>query len=415
LTGCLICICSDSIRAQDWPQWRGPNRDSKLVGFVAPAQWPSELTKKWSVNVGLGEASPALVGDKVYAFGRIGAEEVVQCLAAKDGGVIWQDKQTTEFRSSGGDNGHQGPRSSPAVAEGKVCTLGVNGVLSCYDANDGKVLWRKDPKAFPRFHAAMSPVIVNGHCIAHLGGPGRGEIAAYDLVTGEEKWKLPGEGPSYSSPVMATIGEVPQLVVITENSLVGVALSDGKELWKTPFLPGGGRAGGERAGGGGRRGGGGGANNLMATPVVDKDTVYCFSRNRSFAVKIEKKGDAFAVTDVWTKMQPGSNYTTPVLKDGLLYGANSAGAFFCLKADTGEQAWSESTRRGDPAAILDAGKILLALTSNGDLTIVEPSGEAYKEVAKIKVASTPVWSYPIIAGNRVIVKDEQNLTLLAIE
>src|SRR5205823_154868 len=108
--------------AADWPQWRGPNRDNKVADFAAPAAWPTALAQKWKVTVGLGDASPALVGDKVYAFTRQGGDEVTTCLDAADGKVVWQDKYPAQAVAGPSAREHPGPRSSPAVAEGKVCT-----------------------------------------------------------------------------------------------------------------------------------------------------------------------------------------------------------------------------------------------------------------------------------------------------
>src|SRR5438876_5623138 len=104
--------------AQDWPQWRGPNRDAKAADFKAPKTWPKELTKKWKVTVGDGVATPALVGDKLYVFTREGSDEVIRCLNAADGKEIWKDKYETGG-ATGPAQGFPGPRASPAVADGK--------------------------------------------------------------------------------------------------------------------------------------------------------------------------------------------------------------------------------------------------------------------------------------------------------
>src|SRR2546422_531974 len=135
--------------AADWPQWRGPNRDNKVEGFIAPATWPKELTKKWTVKVGYGDASPVLVGDKLYVFTRQGGDEVLSCLDAGSGKELWKDKYAAKEVTGaaikvGPRPGHPGPRSTPTVAEGKICTFGASGVLSCLDAATGKLLWRKD-------------------------------------------------------------------------------------------------------------------------------------------------------------------------------------------------------------------------------------------------------------------------------
>src|SRR5262249_14370752 len=124
----VLLLAVGGICAQDWPQWRGPNRDAKATGFKAPENWPKELTQKWKVKVGSGVATPALVGDKLYVFSRDGENEVLRCLDAGNGNELWQEKYAEKFQAKA-DSGFPGPRASPAVANGKVVTLGVNGIL----------------------------------------------------------------------------------------------------------------------------------------------------------------------------------------------------------------------------------------------------------------------------------------------
>ena len=186
MLGCVILIGASCVFAQDWPQWRGANRDGKVTGFEAPERWV--LKEMWETTVGSGDATPALVGDKLYVFTRQGDSEVTTCLEVERGEEQWTNRYPAQA-VTGAAARHPGPRSSPAVADGKVVTLGVGGVFSCLDAATGKVVWRKDPfpKVVPRFFTSTSPIIVDGMAIGHLGGQGNGAIIAYDLNTGDEK------------------------------------------------------------------------------------------------------------------------------------------------------------------------------------------------------------------------------------
>jgi len=394
LAACLILVCAASALAQDWPQWRGPARDGKVAGFTAPKAWPKELTKKWSVPVGAGDATPALVGEKVYVFTRQGADEVTLCLNAADGKEVWKDKYAAQA-VTGAARRHPGPRSSPAVADGKVVTCGVGGVLSCLDAKKGTVVWRKDPfpKVVPRFFAAMSPIIADGMVIAHLGGSDKAAVIAYALADGKEKWRWAGDGPAYASPVLMTAGGAKQIVVQTEKHVVGLSLADGKRLWQvaTPA---------------GRR------FYNSATPIVSGDTlIYTGQGQGTKAVKIEKKGDAFAAKDLWTNADLGTGFNTPVLKNGLLFGLSNRGRLFCINAKDGKAAWTDTAAHGRGfGAVLDAGDAILALPSTGELIAFKPTADKYDQLANIKVAEKATYAHPVVAGEKIFVKDQDSLT-----
>lgn len=292
-----LCITtamlSTAAIAQDWPQWRGANRDAKVTGFEAPKTWPKELAQKWKIEVGSGDSTPALVGDKLYVFSRQGDEEVLRCLEAGSGKEIWQAKYAADA-VKGPDSGHGGPRSCPVVTGGKVITLGVTGILSCFDASTGKMLWQKTDYqgAYPRFHTAMSPLVVDNLCIAQLGKESDGAIVAYDLGSGEQKWKWAQEGPGYASPVVLTLGDTKMVVTETAKSIVGLSVADGKLLWQAPYAP-------------------QGMAYNAATPIVDGQTlIFCGQGRGARAVKIEKQGDTFAAKELWNNTENSVQFNT---------------------------------------------------------------------------------------------------------
>ncbi len=400
IVGCAVLFAADWGFAQDWPGWRGANRDGKVTEFTAPKTWPQSLVQKWKQEVGPGDATPALFDEKLYVFVRQGDEEVTLCLSAADGNELWQNKYAAQA-VTGAASRHPGPRSSPAVAEGKVVTLGVGGVLSCLDAASGKLVWRKDPfpKVVPTFFTASSPLIVDGMAVAQLGGRGNGAIIAYDLASGDEKWRWNAEGPEYASPVVLTANGTKQIVALTEKSIVGVGLSDGKLLWKLPFAP-------------QRR-----AYNA-ATPIVDGQTVvYTGAGRGARAVKIEKQGDGFAAKPLWNNAELAPQYNTPVLADGLLFGLSNRGNLYCIHAENGQTAWTDETSRDRSGfgPIVYAGSVLMALPSSAELIVYAPSGKEFTELARIKVADTPTYAHPVVAGKRIFVKDQNAVTLWTIE
>lgn len=505
----------------DWPQWRGANRDAKVTDFKAPQTWPKELKQDWKQSVGLGDATPALVGDRLYVFSRRDSDEVTQCLDAGTGKPIWEDKYSAITVNPPAGNEHAGPRSSPAVAEGKVVTFGVGSVLSCLDANTGKVVWRKDSgkdysPGWPAFYTAMSPLIVDGMCIAHLGGsamggmggggggrgrgggagpgggpgggapgggpppaaaagPGggagsHGAVVAFDLNTGEPKWKWEGEPPAYASPVVATIDGTRQIIDVGDQSIVGLSIADGKLLWKASTRGGGapgggppgggpgaggpppaggpgggGGRGGPGGGGGGRMGGGrgGGMSNNAATPVVEGDTII-FAGQGVRALKIQKQGDAYEAKEQWNNPEISTNFSTPVLKDGKIYGLASNNSLFCLNAADGKKVWAQDLQaaaggggappgagapggaggggrgrgggmgRGGFGSIVDAGSVLIALSPSSEMIVLKP-GDQFAEVARIKVGNSPIYAYPVFSGNHLFIKDQDAVTAHSIE
>jgi outer membrane protein assembly factor BamB len=409
--------------AADWPQWRGPNRDARVAGFEAPKMWPKELTQKWKVTVGDGVATPALVGDRLYVFSREGDKEVTRALEAVSGKEIWKDEYAAE-PATGAARGFPGPRSSPAVADGKVVTLGVRGVLSCLDAAAGKVLWRKDDfKSWPQFYTSCSPLIADRLVIVQLGGERAGGIVAYNLETGDEKWKWTDDGTAYSSPTLLMVDGVKAVAAMTSRQIVGIGLADGKLLWKTAFGPperkgGFGKGppakGGPKGKGGGGRGGGRSYN--AATPVVEGSTlVYSASGRGTKAVKVEKSDAGLAAKEIWTNPETDVQYNSPVVKDGRVFGITDSNELFCLKAD-GKTAWTAPIKgRGGYGSVVDVGPVLLALTPAAELVVFEPAEGGFKDLATYKVGVSDTYAYPVVAGNRIFIKDKDSVILWTVQ
>jgi outer membrane protein assembly factor BamB len=379
--------------SQDWPQWRGLNRDSKVTGFKVPAAWPAELKQQWKINVGFGDATPVLLGNKIYLSTRQGDQEEIICLDAATGKELWKTGYTSMAVTGPSASQHPGPRGTPAVSNGKIVTFGAAGILSCLNAVTGKIIWRKDnpTNAFPDFFTGTSPLIADGMCIVHIGKKDEGQVIAFDLNSGNEKWKWSGEGPSYSSPSVLTIEGKKLLIIITEKNVMALGLVDGKQLWQIPtpvqqrFYN-------------------------CVSPYIDGQTIYLTGQGTGMkAIKVEKSGNDYTTKELWSNAEVGAKWNTPVLKDGFLYGFTDQKRIYCVDAATGQTAWLDNAVNSDFSTIVDCGSVIIGLTSTDNLIVLKPDAKAYSEVVKYKVADTPIYGYPVISGNSIYIKDAETL------
>lgn len=382
--------------SQDWPQWRGINRDGQVKGFKAPQSWPQQFTQAWKVTVGLGDATPALVNNRIYAFGKQGDKEVLQCLDASNGKQLWQSEGYPSAPTTGPASSHPGPRSSVSVSDGKVVTVGVWGDVACFDASTGKLLWRnEDYKGkIPRFFTGMSPLIENGICYTHLGGPQTGSYVAFELSTGAIKWKVDGEGPTYGSPILMTIDGLKQLVFQSPTKLVSFNLPDGKILWEYATPSGEGRV------------------ISTSSPIIDNNKIYLTGLNNGFsAVEVKKSGNAYTVNKLWTNPDWTTSYSTALYKDGFLYGFTEAGRLFCINASNGQTAWKDESPFNEFGSLLNVGASVIFVSNNSRFVVLKPDGQKFNPIAQIKLNETGIFAHPILSGSNILIKDNESLIL----
>ena len=155
----------------DWPQWRGPKRDGS-VGAALPAQWPEALKKRWEIPVGAGHASPVVSGNRVVVIAREGDQEIVRALDIASGKEIWRAAYPAPFIVNPAAQSHgPGPKSTPAIAGGRVFTFGIGGILSAFDLASGRLIWRVPaPGVLPEYGTATSPLVDGTSVIVHVGG-----------------------------------------------------------------------------------------------------------------------------------------------------------------------------------------------------------------------------------------------------
>lgn len=401
LSGLAICCGLASMAyGQDWPQWRGPNRDGAIASFSTPASWPEQLNRQWQVEVGSGYATPLLVGDRIYMFTRQGEDEVMQALDPETGQTIWRTSYPAEFELSPAAARHgPGPKSTPTYADGRIFTLGISGIVTAFDAQSGRQLWQSPaPSAQPLYHTSMSPVVDGDAMIVHVGGPGDTALTAFDVATGEPRWQWDGDSPAYGSPIVVDLEGTRQVVTFTHQNFVGISIATGELLWSRPFVT--------------------PSDTTSQTPILYGDTIIQAGRENGItAFRVIPGADGWTTEDVWHTDEVSLHLTNGVEINGVLYGLShlNSGQYFGLDLDTGDVLWLSDPRQAENAAIVRAGDTIFSLEDDAEMLVLNASRAQLDAIHRYEVASSATWAQPAISGNSFYVKDVSNLTLWTLD
>lgn len=368
-----------TVRAGDWPQFLGPNRDgiSEETGLIE-AFGDDGPTVTWRVDAGEGMSGLAITDGVIYTLTQRDGKQWATALSAATGEQAWERELAPAYENAMGD----GPRATPAVADDAVYVFTGEGILAALSRDDGSVLWSADTVKSLRgkvadYGMASSPLIVGDVVVVTVGAP-TATVAAYDRNSGEPRWTAGSGIPAgYSSPSLLTINEREQVVVFAGSELLGIAPDDGEVLWSYPYET--------------------DFNCNIATPLAVDGKVFisCGENHGSVLLSIDG-GDAAAVTEEWTSLGPRSvmhnEWQTSILLDGYLYGFDnigSAGAvthLACLEAATGERQWQQQ-RFGKGNMIAADGKLWIT-TMDGELVIVRANPEKFEELDRAPLFSS---------------------------
>jgi outer membrane protein assembly factor BamB len=446
--------------ADDWPQWLGPRRDGvwREAGLVEkfPAGGPKVI---WRKPVSEGYAGPAVADGKVFVTDRLRGKgidnpensfdnqaktagvERVFCLDQKTGDQLWKYEYECVYQVSYG----AGPRTTPAVSGDKVYTLGTMGDLVCLTVKDGKPVWKKNLASTygiptPMWGFAGQPLVDGNHLICLVGGEGS-TVVCFDKDTGKELWKqLSSSEPGYAPPMIYTLGGKRQLILWHADSVNGLDPETGKVYWTQPF-------GSEPAKVGKEKVKKVKAGMAIPTPRLLPDNrlyLTCFY-NGSLMVQLDK--DAPKVLWERTKRvvdpQPEETeqlhcvMSTPVYRDGYIYGVDSYGELRCLDAKTGERKWEtfdatggKSTRWGNAFIVQlgDGSDRYILFNELGDLILARLTPQKYEEISKAHILEPTnkmaagfggkdrviVWSHPAFAGRCVFARNDKEIICVSL-
>ncbi len=396
-TFCLPLLAAN-LFATDWPQYRGSNHDGSSPEKIA-GNWPQGGPRiVWKVPLGPSFGSFVVKGaGRAFCFIQRSVEgrdrEVAVAFDANTGKELWSvPLGEPTYDKQGGD----GPRSTPTVDGDRVYFLGVYLVLSCLDAATGKLIWQHDlTKEYGgkviRWNSAASPILDGNLIFVNAGGAGQA-LLAFDNTDGKLVWKGQDDQPTHSSPVPVTIDDVRQVIFFT-NGLVSVAAATGQVLWRYPFPF---------------------KTSTAMSPVVWQDIVYCSTSYGigAAAVRISKSGAGFKVTELWRQEGKLINqWTTPVCKDGYLYGLYGAkefgtGPLNSIEIETGKEMWSQPGFGSGGATILVEDDVLVQ-SDHGPLVLVEATPKGFHELARAQVLSDKCWTMPVFSNGRIFARNTQ--------
>jgi outer membrane protein assembly factor BamB len=386
----LILLASFDAAAQDWPQWRGANRDGVSAEKGLLKEWPKDGPPLvWKARgAGRGYSSLAVAKGRIYTLGLRGDREFIVALDVATGKEVWATPHGGAFKNDRGD----GPRGTPTVDGERLYALGGNGDLSAVEVHNGKIAWtmnvlQKFGGSNPRWGLSESPLVLGEKLLVNAGGPGA-SIVALNKKDGAVIWQSQDEKAGYSSAVPMTIGGKTQVVFFTSTRAVGLDLQTGKLLWEYKNA----------------------ANRTAnaATPIVRDNRVFVSSDYGTGAGLVEIKADGATAQEVYFTKEMRNHHSSSVLLGETLYGF-SGSILTAMRFATGEVIWKD--RSVGKGSLVYADGHLYCLSENGVVGLVEATPEGYREKGRFTIPqdSLPTWTHPVVAGGRLYLRDQDTI------
>lgn len=406
------------LRADDWPQWGGPQRDSvwRETGIVDQLPTDGWLPRVWSTPIGEGYAGPAVANGKVYVMDRMRAAgtERVLCLDAADGKIVWKHPYRVRYTVSY----DAGPRMTPVIDSGRVYTIGAMGHMFCFDSDSGEIVWQKNfvddyQTRIPMWGMVASPLIVDRQLITLVGGSDNALVVSFDKATGKEIWRaLNDSEPGYAPPMLFTFDGTPQVIVWHPHAVSSLNPENGEEYWRIPFdvkaglcIPAPRQVG----------------NRLFLTSFYNGPRMIEVGAGGKFA-RVVWRGKSNSEepdrTDGLHSIMP-----TPWVTETHIYGICSYGQLRCLDAKTGKRLWETRAATGDGrwwnAFLIPHEDRFFIHNEQGELIIAELSPAGYKEISRAKLVEPTrdrdaperltIWSHPAFARRSVFARNDKEI------
>lgn len=419
----MLMVGSDSVvQADDWPQWRGKNRDGRWeeVGVVDRLT-EQNLKEVWRQPLGSGYSGPTVANGRVLVMDRLEDPEQMEsivCFDMRTGEKLWQHKYPCVYTISY----KAGPRSSVTIDGDYAYALGAMGDLHCLQVTDGSVVWKRDLNAdyqisasrrMPIWGIAPSPLIYQDLVILQIAGADGASVVGLDKTSGKEVWRALDDVGQYSSPVLTRQNGKDVVVCWTGESVAGLNPNNGEIFWRHPFpvvnMPIG-----------------------VATPII-KDSHIFLTSFYDGSMMIRMDDDKMSVQEVWRAIGPNERVTealhsiisTPIWIDDHIYGVDSYGELRCLRASDGQRIWESQSavkkNRWGTIHFVPNGDNVWMFNEQGEMIIGRLSPQEYQEISRVKLIEPTLmqlpdqrrggvtWSHPAFANRSVFVRNDEEI------
>jgi len=411
-------IPQQAVTSFEWAQWRGPDRSGTWYGGPQVNALSEEMVEPiWEAPVGPGYSGPTVSDGKVYVTDYLEGKERVLCLDAANGSELW----TYAYPVTYNVGYPTGPRASVLLYGGRAYSWGTMGHLHCFDAQTGRLLWEipaeeKYRIPIPTWGMASNPIIAAGHLIVQVGGADGACMVAFNPETGVEQWRALDEEASYAAPVLINQAGEEVLICWTAGSITGLDPASGRVFWSLPFEP-------------------RGSVMNVADPVYDPPYLFLSAFfDGSYLVELDQ--DQLSARMVYHRIGKNERETdalhscisTPITRDGYVYGIDSYGEARCLELTTGKRVWEDLTlvARGRWANVhlVQQGNLVWGFNETGELLLGRFSPEGYTGLGRVRVIE-PVrispnprngvcWAHPAFSGDQILLRSDAKMVCIRI-
>lgn len=381
----------------EWPGFRGPQRDGVVRGVRINTDWAKfPPVPIWRRPIGPGWSSFAVRGDRLYTQEQRGDDEIVASYAVSTGEPVWRHRDAVRFWES---NGGAGPRATPTLSGNRVYAFGATGILNALDAASGRLVWSRNAatdtgREVPDWGFASSPLVVDDAVIVAVSGT----LAAYDLATGKPRWVGPQHGGSYSSPQRATLGGVPQVLLLTGAGATSVSPRNGELLWEHEW-----------------------AGNAIVQPAMTPDGDVVINAvsatggvgTRRLAVTHSAAAgaapsDGWNVQERWTSTGLKPYFNDFVIHNGYAFGFDG-NILACIDLKDGARKWKGGRYGNGQLLLLVEQDLLLVLSEEGELALVRAAPDQFTEIARFGALNAKTWNHPVLVGNLLLVRNGEEM------